>query len=82
MLQGWRYYFAAYPFYRISVAHIVAQGAAVGLFGEASGGWRVDGKVLEKRWTVRAAWLAEIEDGKVSRWSVFCDTGWAKPPAG
>lgn len=82
MMQGWRYFFAAYPFYRIDVEQLLSRGTTVALFGAASGGWRMDGEVLDKRWTVRAAWLAEIQDGKVSRWSVFCDTGWAMPPAG
>jgi hypothetical protein len=30
---------------------------------------------------VAAAWLAELEDSKVKRWTVYCDTGWAAPPA-
>jgi len=81
MMQGWRYFFTAYPFYRIEVEQVLSRGATVALFGEAVGGWRIDGKVLEKRWTVRAAWLAEVKDGKVSHWSVFCDTGWGMPPA-
>ena len=81
MMQAWRYFFGAYPFYRIGVEQALSHGTTVALFGEAAGGWRIDGKVLEKRWTVRAGWLAEIRDGKVSHWSVFCDTGWAMPPA-
>jgi uncharacterized protein (TIGR02246 family) len=81
MMQGWRYFFAGYPGYRIAAEQVLSRGTTVALFGEASGGWRVDGKVLVKRWAVRAGWLAEIQDGKVRRWSVFCDTGWAVPPA-
>jgi hypothetical protein len=52
----------------------------VALFGEAGGGWRVNEVVHPKRWTVLAAWLAEIEEEKINRWSVFCDTAWANPP--
>jgi ketosteroid isomerase-like protein len=82
MLQGWRFFFAAYPSYRIDVEQVFSQGTTVALFGDGSGGWRVDGEVQEKRWKVRAAWLVEIEDGKVQRWSVFCDTGWIAVPNG
>jgi hypothetical protein len=41
----------------------------------------VDGRVLPGSWSVAAAWLAEVEGGKVKKWSVYCDTSWAKPPA-
>jgi ketosteroid isomerase-like protein len=80
MLQGWRYFFSMYPSYRIEVERVFSRGTTVALYGSAAGGWSVNGKVLEKRWTVRAAWLAEIKDDTVSHWSVFCDTGWAIPP--
>jgi hypothetical protein len=53
----------------------------VALFGEAGGNYKVEDRVLPESWSVTAAWLAEVEDGKVKKWSVYCDTGWATPPA-
>ncbi len=80
MIAGWRAFFEAIPEYSIRVDTALAAGAKVALFGEAAGGWRVHNRVLDEKWSVAAAWLAEVESGKVSKWSVFCDTGWAKPP--
>jgi hypothetical protein len=48
--------------------------------GAAEGGWRVNDSVHSKRWSVPAAWLAEVRASKIRRWTVFCDTGWASPP--
>jgi ketosteroid isomerase-like protein len=80
MVAGWRYFLDAYPGYWIRVDAAMADGARVALFGEAGGGWKSDGRVLAAKWSARAAWLAQIEGGRVKAWSVFCDTGWAKPP--
>lgn len=80
MTAGWRYFFEAFPEYWIRVDTAFADGARVALFGEAGGKWRVDGQVLDQTWTVRAAWLAEINDSKVKTWTVYCDTAWANPP--
>jgi len=79
MVGGWRHFFQAYPEYRIEVRQRFADGAKVGLFGHASGKWRVDGAVTARSWGVAAAWLAEVEDGRVKTWSVFCDTSWIHP---
>ena len=80
MLSGWQHFFHAYPDYRINIKHSFADGNKVALFGDAEGGWRVDNAVLSQRWKVSAAWLAEVENGKIRNWSVFCDTSWANPP--
>ncbi len=80
MIEGWRHFFDAYPRYWIRVDSAFADGSRVALFGEAGGKWKVDGIVLPQSWTVAAAWLAEVRDGKVSRWAVYCDTGWVSPP--
>jgi ketosteroid isomerase-like protein len=81
MFSGWQHFLYAYPDYRITVAQSFVKDDEVALFGVAEGRWRVEGQVLAKSWKVNAAWLAKIAGGKVRRWSVFCDTGWAKPPA-
>lgn len=80
MAAGWEYFLHAYPEYWIRVDHILAVGNHVALFGRAGGKWRRDDQVLPGSWSVAAAWLAEIEAGRVRRWSVFCDTGWVTAP--
>jgi len=80
MHTGWQHFFHAYPNYRITLTQTFADGNKVALFGKAEGGWRVDDKILPQKWSVPAAWLAEIHSSKVRRWTVFCDTGWATPP--
>lgn len=78
MVAGWKHFLHAYPGYWIRVDHTLAERERVALFGEAGGRWL--GGVSEKQWKVAAAWMAEVEGGKVKRWQVFCDTGWAKAP--
>jgi len=80
MHTGWQHFFHAYPGYRITLTQTFADGNRIALFGKAEGGWRVDDKIIPQKWFAPAAWLAEIRSGKVRRWTVFCDTGWATPP--
>jgi uncharacterized protein (TIGR02246 family) len=80
MLSGWRHFFHAYPDYRICIQRSFAEGNWVALFGEATGRWRVKDQVLSQMWKVAAAWLAEVETGRIKNWSVFCDTNWVNPP--
>jgi limonene-1,2-epoxide hydrolase len=81
MIAGWKHFFEAYPGYWIRVGTAFVDGARVALFGEAGGKWKVEDRVLTESWSVTAAWLAEVEGGKVKKWSVYCDTGWATPPS-
>ena len=80
MIDNWQLFFSAYPQYWIHVDASFAAGNRVAVFGNAGGKWRVDGQVLPGSWQVSAAWLAEIEAGKVRRWSIYCDTEWVSPP--
>ncbi|HEX4007994.1 MAG TPA: nuclear transport factor 2 family protein [Acidobacteriaceae bacterium] len=80
MIFGWQYFFSAYPAHWIHVDRSFTDGTRVALFGEAGGKWRVGERVLDTSWTVAAAWLAEVESGKIRSWSIFCDTAWADPP--
>jgi limonene-1,2-epoxide hydrolase len=80
MRLGWQHFFDAYPGYHIDVRHTFAEGNRIALFGEAAGGWRVNDVVHPQRWTIPAAWLAEVENERIENWSVFCDTNWANPP--
>lgn len=80
MISGWQFFFRAFPEYWIRVDTCFADGDRVALFGEAGGRWRVDGQVLPGSWKTAAAWLAEVRDGRVKHWRVFCDTAWASAP--
>jgi ketosteroid isomerase-like protein len=80
MLENWQKFFFAYPKYWISVDHSLVKGYRVALFGNAGGRWRVKGTVVPGSWQVNAAFLAEVNKDKVSRWSVFCDTDWVTAP--
>ena len=82
MYSGWQHFLYAYPEYKITIVRSFAKDEEVALFGAAEGRWRVGERVLPQTWRVAAAWLAKVQAGKVERWSVFCDTGWAKPPVG
>lgn len=80
MISGWQHFLHAYPDYRIDLQQTFQAAHQVALFGHASGTWRVADRVLLQTWSVSAAWLAEIEEGRIRSWSVFCDTSWANPP--
>ena len=80
MKLGWQHFFHAFPGYQIHIEQSFAEANRVGLFGDAEGGWRANDIVLAQRWTVSAAWLAEVENEQIRHWSVFCDTGWVNPP--
>jgi limonene-1,2-epoxide hydrolase len=80
MRLGWQHFLRAYPGYQIDVRHTFAEGNRVALFGEAAGGWLVDDALHPQRWTIPAAWLAEVEKERIKSWTVFCDTNWANPP--
>jgi limonene-1,2-epoxide hydrolase len=80
MFSGWQHFFHTYPGYRITIDHTFADSSHVALFGKAEGGWRVNDTILPQRWSVPAAWLAEVQSSKIRHWTVFCDTAWASPP--
>jgi hypothetical protein len=80
MREGWRGFFEHFPGYRIEATRALASGEVVALFGTASGGYRVEGRVLQgRRWEVPAAWRALVSSGLVAEWQVYCDTRWPNP---
>jgi limonene-1,2-epoxide hydrolase len=81
MIAGWQRFFRAYPGYHIRIDHAVADPICVALYGRAEGKWLLGEEPSLASWSVAAAWLAEIEAGRVKHWSVFCDTGWTRPPS-
>ena len=80
MQLGWQHFFHAYPGYQITITYTFAEENRAALFGNATGGWRINDTIHPQRWTVSAAWLAEVENEKISHWTVFCDTNWVNPP--
>lgn len=80
MIENWQRFFYAYPQYWISIDSNFSDGNRIALFGTAGGKWRVDGTVIPGSWKASAAWVAEVQYGKVRRWDVFCDTSWSTPP--
>lgn len=81
MHLGWQHFLHAYPGYQITITHSFSEENRAALFGNAAGGWRINDAIHPQRWTVSAAWLAEVENEKISHWTVFCDTTWVSPPA-
>jgi hypothetical protein len=55
MQLGWQHFFHTYPSYRVNITHSLAEKNHAALFGNATGGWRVNDIVLPQRWTVSAA---------------------------
>jgi len=80
MILAWQSFFHAFPEYWIHIDHSLVDGRLVALFGQAGGKWRLGDRILPGVWKVAAAWFAEVESGKIHRWSLFCDTAWATPP--
>jgi uncharacterized protein (TIGR02246 family) len=64
---GWAQYFQSFPDYAIEVEEAWADGPRVALFGRASGSRG------GASFRILAAWSARVEEGRISRWTVYCD---------
>ena len=74
MKAAWKSYFRLFPDYRIQAHHVFAEHAMVVVTGEASGTYSCHGNLMEENsWSVPAAWMARVEDGKIQLWQVFAD---------
>jgi hypothetical protein len=76
--DGWEGYFADYPDYRIHVEKIMFCGTNVAIIGKTIGS-HVNPKV-EVLETV--LWLADIENGLVSKWQIYSNLDEAKKAVG
>jgi ketosteroid isomerase-like protein len=65
--EGWEGYFASFPDYRIEVEETFASGAAVAVFGWASG------SRAGAAWRFPAAWRAVVREGRLHEWRVYAD---------
>src|SRR5262245_20118980 len=64
MIRGWGQYLATFPDYRIEVEDIRCSGAAVAVFGYASG------SANGKQWRIPAAFRAGVRNAQVAEWRV------------
>ena len=69
LAQGWNWYFATFPDYRIEIQTVAAQVDVVLACGLASGTHAPTGK----SWNIPAAWRAKIVNGRVAEWQVYAD---------
>ena len=72
---AWQGYFGWFPNYEITADEVFSRGQAVAVFGRAGGTFAPGvGSVAENTWRLPAAWLAEVRDGRIAHWRVYCDT--------
>ena len=73
LLHAWRGYFTLFPDYRIEITTLLNAGLYVAAFGTASGTLAGASDTSHSYWSIPAAWLATIKDGRVSTWQVYAD---------
>ncbi len=73
LLHAWRGYFARFPDYRVEITTVFSTGHHVAAFGKASGTLAGASAASHSSWTIPAAWLAAIKDGRISSWQVYAD---------
>lgn len=72
---AWQGYFTWFPNYEITAEQVFSRGGTVAVFGHAGGTFAPGvGSVADNTWHLPAAWLADVRDGYVAHWRVFCDT--------
>ena len=71
---GFAAYFQMVPDYRIDVAHTLAEGNTVLVWGSARGSYVPQGRdTAISHWQVPAAWRAIVRQGRVAEWQVYAD---------
>jgi ketosteroid isomerase-like protein len=74
MITGWKAYFAMFPDFKILVDTTLNDNDTVAVFGSVSGTYNGKrGLVQKNRIAMPAAWKANVADGKVKLWQVYCD---------
>ena len=72
--RGWTKYFAMVPDYTVAIEETYCDGLVVVMLGVAQGTYAPHGELkAENRWSTPTAFRAQIEDGKISEWRVYCD---------
>jgi ketosteroid isomerase-like protein len=71
---GFAAYFQMVPDYRIDIAHTLAEGNTVLVWGSARGSYVPEGRdTAIGHWQVFAAWRAIVRQGRVAEWQVYAD---------
>ena len=74
MVAGWKAYFAMFPDFEILVDTTLTDNGTVAIFGSVSGTYNGKrGLIPKNRIAMPAAWKANVADGKVILWQVYCD---------
>lgn len=74
MKKGWQNYYQMFPDYSIEITDILESDSLIGLFGYASGTYKIkNNKTNSNFWKTTAAWKAIVEDQKIKLWQVYCD---------
>ena len=74
MVAGWKAYFAMFPDFEILMDTTLTDNGTVAIFGSVSGTYNGKrGLVQKNRIAMPAAWKANVADGKVKLWQVYCD---------
>jgi ketosteroid isomerase-like protein len=72
MKEGWQNYYQMFPDYSIQITDVVVHNSIIGLFGHASGSYKII-KNETNYWKTTAAWKAIVENKKIMHWQVYCD---------
>jgi ketosteroid isomerase-like protein len=72
MKEGWQNYYQMFPDYSIQITDVVEDNSIIGLFGHASGSYKII-KNETNFWKTTAAWKASVENKKIMHWQVYCD---------
>ena len=72
MREAWQNYYQMFPDYSIQITDVVEDNFIIGLFGYASGSYKI---VYNETnfWKTTAAWKAIVENKKIIHWQVYCD---------
>jgi ketosteroid isomerase-like protein len=69
LAQGWNWYFAMFPDYRIEIQTVAVKGDTVLACGLASATHAPTGIA----WSIPAAWRAKTANGGIAEWQVYAD---------
>jgi len=74
MIEGWKAYFAMFPDFEIRADTTLTANGTIAVFGSVSGTFNGKrGLIPKNRIAMPAAWKANVADGQVKLWQVFCD---------
>ena len=70
--HAWNGYFTSFPNYVIHPRHLAVDAASVAVLGTTTGSHL--GLLDEEEMTLDVVWLAEVRDGRLSRWRILEDS--------